>query len=82
MHRIIIDGNAFYEIDEECVRQKQERAAEKQRKMKEEELGKMDMGNQTMQQKATVRDDKKFVDKCYKRTQEKQTDQTGKRKTR
>ena len=24
MHQIIIDGNAFYEIDEDCVRRKQE----------------------------------------------------------
>ena len=26
MHQIIIDGNAFYEIDEDCVRRKQEKA--------------------------------------------------------
>lgn len=55
MQRIIIDGNAFYEIDEECVRRKQERANEKQRKMKEEEQGKMDMGNQTNATKSCSR---------------------------
>ena len=29
--RIIIDGNAIYEVDEECLRKKQEEEHEKQR---------------------------------------------------
>ena len=41
MHRIIIDGNAFYEIDEECVRRKQEKEAEKQRQIEKTEQKKM-----------------------------------------
>ena len=33
MHQIIIDGNAFYEIDEDCVRRKQEKAAAAQQRI-------------------------------------------------
>ena len=47
MHRIIIDGNAFYEIDEECVRRKHEKEAEKQRQIEKTE-------QKTMTQKAMV----------------------------
>ena len=37
MHRIMIDGNAFYEIDEACVKRKQKQAATKQRQIREKE---------------------------------------------
>lgn len=46
MHRIIIDGNAFYEIDEECMRRKQEWTTEKQHQI-EAGREKMDMGHET-----------------------------------
>lgn len=47
MHQIIIDGNAFYEIDEDCVRRKQERAAVAQQRIENGEQEKKDMGQQT-----------------------------------
>ena len=37
MHRIIIDGNAFYEMDEACMRRKQEQEIIKQRQIEEKE---------------------------------------------
>ena len=47
MHQIIIDGNAFYEIDEDCVRRKQEKAAAAQQRIENREQGKKNMGQQT-----------------------------------
>ena len=47
MHQIIIDGNAFYEIDEDCVKRKQERAAAAQQRIENREQGKKNMGQQT-----------------------------------
>ena len=47
MHQIIIDGNAFYEIDEDCVRRKQEKAAAAQQRIENGEQEKKDMGQQT-----------------------------------
>ena len=47
MHQIIIDGNAFYEIDEDCVKRKKEKSscgAAADRKRGQE---KKDMGQQT-----------------------------------
>lgn len=40
MGRIIIEGNRCYEIDEECMRKKQEREAknERNREMKDERI--------------------------------------------
>ena len=47
MHQIIIDGNAFYEIDEDCVRRKQEKAAAAQQPIENREQEKKNMGQQT-----------------------------------
>ena len=47
MHQIIIDGNAFYEIDENCVKRKKERAAAAQQRIENREQGKNNMGQQT-----------------------------------
>ena len=47
MNQIIIDGNAFYEIDEDCVKRKQERAAAAQQRIENREQEKKDMGQQT-----------------------------------
>lgn len=47
MHQIIIDGNAFYEIDENCVKRKKERAAAAQQRIENGEQEKKDMGQQT-----------------------------------
>ena len=47
MHQIIIDGNAFYEIDEDCVRRKQEKAAAAQQRIENREQEKKNMGQQT-----------------------------------
>lgn len=47
MHQIIIDGNAFYEIDENCVKRKKERAAAAQQRIENREQGKKNMGQQT-----------------------------------
>ena len=47
MHQIIIDGNAFYEIDEDCVRRKQEKAAAEQQRIENREQEKKNMGQQT-----------------------------------
>ncbi len=38
MGKLVIDGNSVYEIDEECIRKKEEQ--EKQRNRKKEEYGK------------------------------------------
>ena len=46
MHQIIIDGNAFYEIDEDCVRRKKERVAAAQQRIENREQEKKDMGQQ------------------------------------
>lgn len=47
MHQIIIDGNAFYEIDEDCVKRKKEKAAAAQQRIENREQGKKNMGQQT-----------------------------------
>ena len=47
MHQIIIDGNAFYEIDEDCVRRKQEKAAAAQQRIENRDQGKKNRGQQT-----------------------------------
>ena len=47
MHQIIIDGNAFYEIDEDCVRRKQEKAAAAQQRIENREQEKKNMGQRT-----------------------------------
>lgn len=47
MHQIIIDGNAFYEIDEDCVRRKQEKAAAAQQRIENRKQEKKNMGQQT-----------------------------------
>ena len=47
MHQIIIDGNAFYEIDEDCVRRKQEKAAAAQHRIENRKQEKKNMGQQT-----------------------------------
>lgn len=47
MHQIIIDGNAFYEIDEDCVRRKQEKAAAVQQRIENRKQEKKNMGQQT-----------------------------------
>ena len=44
MHQIIIDGNAFYEIDEDCVRRKQEKAAAAQQRIENREQEKKEYG--------------------------------------
>ncbi|MCI8483684.1 MAG: hypothetical protein HFH41_05020 [Lachnospiraceae bacterium] len=35
MGRLVIDGNSVYEIDEECIRQKERREKEQQREIQE-----------------------------------------------
>lgn len=35
--RIVIDGNAFYEIDEDCVRRRKERERRKRRERERQE---------------------------------------------
>lgn len=35
--RIVIDGNAFYEIDEDCVRRRRERERRKRRERERQE---------------------------------------------
>ena len=47
MHQIIIDGNAFYEIDEDCVRRKQEKAAAARQRIENRKQEKKNMGQQT-----------------------------------
>ena len=47
MHQIIIDGNAFYEIDEDGVRRKQEKAAAAQQRIENRKQEKKNMGQQT-----------------------------------
>ena len=45
---IVIDGNAFYEIDEECMRQKMENEQKKiQKKQRELQKKKAGTGRQT-----------------------------------
>lgn len=36
----VIDGNAFYEVDEECMRQKEEKKEHQKEKQKKEEIEK------------------------------------------
>ena len=48
MHQIIIDGNAFYEIDEDCMRRKQEKAAAAQQRIENREQEKRIWGNRTI----------------------------------
>ena len=47
MHQIIIDGNAFYEIDEDCVRRKQEKAAAAHQRIENRKQEKKTLGQQT-----------------------------------
>ena len=47
MHQSIIDGNAFYEIDEDCVSRKQEKAAAAQQRIENRKQEKKNMGQQT-----------------------------------
>ena len=47
MHQILIDGNAFYEIDEDCVRRTQEKAAAAQQRIENRKQEKKNMGQQT-----------------------------------